>query len=219
MHHPHLRLSSRVMPHRWALRGLLCLLLTLLPLYPAWASALLQPQPGDVIIGAQNAPVTMIEYASLSCPHCAQFHSNVLPALKQQYIDTGKMRYIIRAFPHNEPALRAAMLAECVGPEEYHTYLKVLFGSQDKWAFDTHFLQSLATIAKVGGMSAQAFEQCMANSELEIRILMSRKRALEELNVNAVPTFFINGKIMQDTPDVAGFSHAIDAALSGAVPQ
>ncbi len=176
-------------------------------------AALLSVLPSDAVIGEDDAPVTIIEYASMSCPHCATFHLDVLPDLKERYISEGNAKLVMRHFPLNEPALRAAMLTRCVPKDKYYTFLKVLFKTQDKWAFDADFKEQLSGIAKVGGMSQEEFDACMDNSELETTLLQERLEAMQALNIQSTPTFFVNGEKLQGSGDVEIFAKAIDPLL------
>lgn len=178
------------------------------------AKSLLQPQADDVILGDKGAPVTLIEYASLSCPHCAHFHNDVLPELQKRYIDSGKMRLIHRPFPLNEPALRAAMVTFCGGPEKYHAFLKTLFAQQEQWAFDPDFKQRLGTIASIGGLSGDAYAQCIADSQIEAKILTIRKEAAEVLKIESTPTFFLNGEKYAGAMTVEALGARIEALLA-----
>lgn len=154
------------------------------------------PVEGDYVLGNAKAPVTLLEYASLSCPHCAEFHKETLPAL-QPYIDAGQLRYILRPFPLNEPALKGALLLDCVGEaggaDKYYTFAKVLFGAQSKWAFDANYTNALKTFAKVGGVNEGAFNSCVTDTDRELKLLNIRKTANDTLGVNRTPYFFIDG--------------------------
>ena len=123
-------------------------------------------EPGEQILGDPDAPVTLIEYASLTCPHCAQFHTEVLPDLKERYIATGKVRLIYRDFPLDERALMAAALAHCAGPDRYFGFLDVLFETQSSWARAEDYLGALKKLGKLGGMSDEQMDQCLADDEL-----------------------------------------------------
>lgn len=169
-------------------------------------------QPDDVVIGDADAPITVVEYSSLSCPHCAAFHTKVYPEFKEKYIETGKVKYTNRQMSLNEPALKAGMLVHCVGPERTEKFTKVLFELQDSWAFDNGFLESLKQIAKVGGFSEEEFDACMGNKEVEEAVLKSRKIGMEKLNVTSTPTFFINGRELKGTLDIGVFDRAIAEA-------
>lgn len=155
------------------------------------------PLPTDFVMGDVNAPVTLVEYASLSCPHCAEFHEKVLPKLKKNYIETGKLKYILRQFPLNEPAMMGAMLVQCAGEEggadRYYQFNNVLFGAQNKWAFDANFKDYLRTFAEVGGMSGEEFETCLADKKREKFLLETRQVAGEHLAIDGTPYIILNG--------------------------
>lgn len=174
------------------------------------------PLPGDFVIGKITAPIMMIEYASMSCPHCAQFSNTVLPELQKKYIDTGNMRYILRQFPLNEPALKAGMLLQCIGEqntEKYYVFAHVLFESQAKWAFDTNFLSSLETIATVGGISKEQFASCTGSTDREMRLLQAKKTATDELKIPHTPYIIIGGEPYEGDRTVEAISQVIDAKL------
>lgn len=178
------------------------------------ATTILDVQPYDRILGDENAPITIVEYASLSCPHCASFHNDVLPELTEKYIDTGKARLLARNFPTNEPALRGSMLTMCVDEDQYYTFQKVLYRMQKKWAFALDFKESLKTISRVGGVSDDDFDTCMANEDIEKQALEIRRTAGENLDIQATPTFYINGEKLQGSGTIEGFSELIDKHLA-----
>lgn len=148
---------------------------------------------GDIVTGNAGAPVTVIEYASLSCPHCAHFHNDVLPKAKTEWADSGKAVFVYRHFALNEPALRAAQVVECAAAAERPAFLKTLFENQSKWAFDQKFIANLKPIAAVGGMDGAAFDSCIADKDIENKILATRMEAAKVAGVNSTPTFFVNG--------------------------
>lgn len=152
-----------------------------------------EPALKDVALGKDDAPVTIIEYASLTCPHCAQFHEQSLPRLKQEYIETGKVRLIFRDFPLDGLAARAAMMARCSGPDRYYGFLDVLFRQQKSWATSPKPLDALAQIGRLGGIGAEAFNACMNDKQVEDYVLKSRLQGQNEFKVSATPTFIING--------------------------
>jgi protein-disulfide isomerase len=175
------------------------------------------PLPGDFVMGKASAPIIMIEYASLSCPHCAHFNSTTLPELEKKYIDTGKMRYILRQFPLNEPALKGAMLLDCVGEQDkakYYVFAKVLFDSQDKWAFDANYMTGLETIAGVGGVSKEQFQHCTNDTDREMKVLKVKKAANDELKVPHTPYIFIDGLVYEGDRTIENMSKFIDARLA-----
>lgn len=175
------------------------------------------PHKTDFVMGDRKAPIVMIEYASLSCPHCAQFSTNVLPELEKRYISTGKVAYVLRQFPLNEPALRGAMLVTCVGEsseDKYFTFAKVLFDSQNKWAFDGNFLTGLETIATVGGLSRKQFQNCVNDKEREMRMLQAKKDANDQLKVPYTPYIIVDGVPYTDPPNAESLSKLFDAKLA-----
>ncbi len=150
------------------------------------AEELMRPGPlPDIVLGKADAPVTIVEYASMTCPHCATFSKTTFPALKSKYIDTGKVRFIFREFPLDELAAAAAMLARCIDKENGEkamAVIDVLFHSQDKWAVRNPVPQ-LQQIAKQAGMGQQAFEECLANQKLYNDVLAMRERGSKEYKV------------------------------------
>jgi len=156
---------------------------------------LLQPSPlGERQLGPDNAPVTIIEYASTTCPHCATFHKTTLPELKKRYIDTGKVRLIFREFALNPLDAGAVMLARCLDKDKYFDFVDVLFRQQEQWVVQKP-IEPLLTIAKQAGFSRESFDACLKNQKLLDGIEAQRNRASEKFGVNSTPTFFINGKI------------------------
>ncbi len=175
------------------------------------------PLPSDRVMGSDKAPLIMVEYASFTCPHCAHFSNTVLPELEKKYIDTGKMRYILRHFPLNEPALKASMLAECVGEtshKKYYVFAKVMFDAQAKWAFDGNYMAGLETIANVGGLSKQEFMSCVSNTDREMHVLKVKKDAGDELKIPHTPYFFIGGEVYGGEKTVPAMSQFIEAKLA-----
>ena len=147
---------------------------------------------GDVAQGPADAKVTIVEYASLTCSHCAAFHQQTYPALKERYIDTGKVRFIFREFPLDQLALAGFLLARCAGPDKYFPMIDTLFHMQKEWVTQKP-LPPLLAIAKQAGMSEQAFNECLQDQKLIDGIEDVRQRAMK-LNVQSTPSFFINGK-------------------------
>lgn len=181
---------------------------------PTIDADLLKPKPNDIILGDMNALVTIVEYSSLSCPHCAHFHETVLPQLQKEFITTGKVKLVLRHFPLNEPALKAAELVECAGGvgTQRSEFAKTLFAMQPQWAMGDDFLKQLKQIALLGGVDSAAFESCMADKDLETRIVLTRQEATEKLGVNATPSFFINGTKFEGEVSIEGFRKAINDA-------
>jgi protein-disulfide isomerase len=155
---------------------------------------LMSPGPlPDQVLGAAEAPVTIVEYASMTCPHCAQFHETTYPELKKRYIDTGKVRFIFREVPLDPLAAAGFMLARCAGEGKYYPMIETLFHQQKTWAVQKP-IPPLLAIAKQAGFSQQSFEQCLANQKLLEDIEKVRERASNKFGVSSTPTFFINGE-------------------------
>jgi protein-disulfide isomerase len=160
---------------------------------------LLTPGPlGDEVLGAANAPVTIIEYASMTCPHCAQFHATTYPEMKKKYIDTGKIRFIFREFPLDALAAAGSMLARCAGKDKFFPLVETLFAQQKDWVTQKP-LQPMLAIAKQAGFTQESFDKCLANQEVLNGIEQGRQRAAQKLGVQSTPTFFINGKMFRGT--------------------
>src|ERR1700692_1817349 len=149
---------------------------------------LMAPPPlGDESLGSANAPVTIIEYASMTCPHCAHFHETTFPELKKKYIDTGKVRFIFREFPLDQLAAAGFMLARCATPDKYFPMIETLFAQQRDWVVQ-HPLDPLLVIAKQAGLSQQAFEACLDDKAMLEGLEKVRNQAAEKFGVNATPT-------------------------------
>lgn len=163
---------------------------------PAPAVQLVQAETlaEDKFLGDANAPVTMIEYASLTCPHCAKFHKETLPELKKAYIDTGKVKLVFRDFPFDRLGLMAAMMAHCAAPERYFGMLDVLFKGQDGWARAEDPVAALRRIGGMAGLGKEQFDACMKNEALIDAIVLKRQKATKEFDVTATPSFIINGE-------------------------
>jgi protein-disulfide isomerase len=181
-----------------------------LPLVLSESSA---AEPQERILGNPDAPVTIIEYASLTCPHCAQFHTEVLPELKERYIAPGKVRLIYRDFPLDQTALAAAALAHCAAPERYFSMLDVLFETQSNWARAGDPIAALKRLGKLGGLTEQEMDACFANQELTDGILRQRLDGQNQYDIGSTPTFIIDGKAYSGSRDVEEFGELIDPLL------
>jgi len=148
----------------------------------------------EKVLGNENAPITLIEYASLTCHHCATFHNEVLPKIKSDYIDTGKLKFIYRDFPLDHYALMASMVARCAGNKKFFTFLKVLFKEQPKWTAAKDPFIALGHIARIGGIGKEEFKSCVGNKAIEDGILKSRIEADREFKIESTPTLIINGE-------------------------
>jgi protein-disulfide isomerase len=152
--------------------------------------------PDDAILGKADAPITIFEYASLTCPHCAEFDQETFPKVKTDWIDTGKARLVFRDYPLDQMALKAAMLARCAPPDKFFSFIDVLFRSQTSWAAAGNadaVTQALSRIARLGGISEDKFNACINDKALNDRILNERLVAQQQYGVDSTPTFFVNG--------------------------
>ncbi|MGD9843809.1 MAG: DsbA family protein [Variibacter sp.] len=167
----------------------------------------------DHVEGKADAPVTIVEYASMTCSHCAAFHTGTYPAMKARYIDTGKVRYILREFPLDPLAAGAFMLARCAGDDKYYPMVDALFTKQKDWAFVQNPIPNLLKIAKTFGFTDQSFEQCLSNQKMLDGIEETRQRAAQKFGVNSTPTFFINGKVHRGTMTIEELEKEIQPFL------
>lgn len=176
------------------------------PTYPMELSA------DDRILGKADAPVTIIEYASLTCDHCARFHRDTLPQVKANWIESGKARLVYRDFPLDRLALRAAMLVHCAGPERYFTFLDVIFQQHDQWAHAKEPEAALTRLVRLGGISEQQAGACMNDKALETKVITSRMDAERRYEVRSTPTFIINGRKVAGAMPYAEFEKVLASA-------
>jgi protein-disulfide isomerase len=169
----------------------------------------------DMAIGDAKAPVTIVEYASMTCPHCAHFDETTFPELKKQYIDTGKVRYIMREFPLDSLAAAASMLARCVADgnaDKYFAMVDTMFKQQNNWAVQDP-LPPMLTIAKQAGLSEDQFKACLANQQILDGIEKVRQTAIDKFKVHSTPTFFINGESHEGAFEVNDMAKLIEPYL------
>lgn len=164
---------------------------------------------GDMTMGAEDAPIEVIEYASMTCPHCASFHHATWPKLKENWIDTGKVRFVFREFPFDRPGLAAAMLARCGGEQRFFAFIDILFKQQEKWTRAQDPMAELRRIATLGGVSPEAFDRCLASEELQDMILESRLTGHEKFGVQGTPTLIINGEKHEGGNDYESVAEAL----------
>ncbi len=146
----------------------------------------------DVVEGKADAPITIVEYASMTCSHCAAFHNDVYPTLKKNYIDTGKVKFILREFPLDPLATAAFMLARASG-DKRDAVVDLLFRQQRNWAFVDKPLDGLSNVLKQTGLSEESFKETLKDQQLYENVNKVRDRAAEKFAISATPTFFING--------------------------
>ncbi len=166
---------------------------SLLTATPARADVM-KVRDNDNVLGDRTAPIAIVEYASLTCPHCANFHNNVMPQLQKDYIDTGKAYLIYRDYPWDQNAYHAAVLAHTAGEKRFFPTLKILYSRLNEWAAAPDVIAALKDIAKLVGVPAAKFDAALADEKLGESILMDRMVAANEYDVNATPTLFINGE-------------------------
>jgi len=148
----------------------------------------------DHVLGRADAPVTIVEYASLTCPHCANFHKEVLPKLKKSYIETGKVRLIYRDFPLDRLALAGSMLARCFERDRFFPFIGILFSDQSRWARSADPMKSLGQIARLGGLNPKKFEACFKDKATQTSVLEQRLLGAKSFKINSTPTLFVNGR-------------------------
>jgi protein-disulfide isomerase len=176
------------------------------------ADLLVPPSLGDRSIGNSDAPVTVIEYASMTCPHCAHFHEAVYPELKKRYIDTGKVRFIFREFPLDSLAAGASMLARCADESKFFPLIETLFQQQRTWAVEKP-IPPLMAIARQAGFSEQSFNACLSNQKMLEAMQAEQKRAVDKFGVNSTPTVFVNGKMIKGGGSIDELAKIIDPLI------
>ncbi|HEX3537560.1 MAG TPA: DsbA family protein [Stellaceae bacterium] len=176
---------------------------------------LLAVSPDDRVLGKADAPITIVEYASLTCPHCAHFDQEVLPKLKEKWIDSGKAKLVFRDFPLDQSALLAATVARCEPPDRFYGFVDELFRTQAEWGAAKDPRGGLQHLAQLAGMGKKDFTACIDDKTRQDKVVQSRFVAANQLAVDATPTFFINGSKFAGAPTVEDF----DKALSSAAPK
>jgi protein-disulfide isomerase len=172
------------------------------------------------VLGNPDATVELIEYSSLTCPHCASFHKETLGQVKKEFIDTGKVKLVYRDFPLDGLALRAAMLARCAPEDRYFAYLETLFHNQDSWTRSADPIGALGQIARLGGMGKERFEACMADEKLGDGILQIRLDGQKAHDIQSTPTFVVraNGeqkKVIAGAQPFAEFEKVLRPLVGG----
>ncbi|OQM75649.1 DsbA family protein [Manganibacter manganicus] len=190
--------------------------------YPALLSAqptpeaLLEPGPlPEKSFGPDDAPVTIIEYASLTCPHCRTFHVNVWPELKKKYVDAGQVRFIMREFSFDPRSSAGFMLARCVGDDKWYPTIDLLYRTQDNWARVADGTGALKSVMGMTGMSTADFEKCLQDQAL-LEQVTAVTDAGKSFGVDSTPTFFINGEMQKGTLSIERFSEIIDPLIAAA---
>ena len=169
----------------------------------------------DLTLGPADAKVTVVEYASMTCPHCAHFETDVFENFKKKYLDTGKVRFVYREFPLDNLAAAVSMLARCAGGDKTFPLIQTFYAKQAEWAFTQgNPVPKLFDIAKQAGFTQESFDKCLTDQKLLDQITAQRTRASDTFGVNATPTFFINGKKLPETPTLEAFDKVIEPLLA-----
>ena len=181
----------------------------------AHSKTILEIKEKDFVIGDSEAPITIIEYSSLSCGHCASFHNNTLNDLKKEYIDTGKVKFVFRDFPFNYPALLGSMVLRCIPDDVRYVYMNALFKLQKNWVVSDNAKTNneLFKIMQSGGMTKDEFDNCIKNTDLENEILEALMAAQNEFNIKSTPSFLINGILVEGNKSIEEFRQIIDKTL------
>ncbi len=183
----------------------------------AQADSVPAPAADDIALGKADAPITIFEFASLTCPHCAEFDAETLPKVRSDWIDPGKARLIFRDYPLDQNALKAAMVARCAPPDQFFNFIDVLFKNQVNWALGSpdEVTQALSRIARLGGIGEDKFNACLNDKALSDRILGERLAGQHDYGVDSTPTFFVNGKKVVGALPYEQFAQELAAALPG----
>lgn len=178
------------------------------------AAKLLEPGAlPEMALGEASAPVTIVEYMSMTCPHCANFHNDTFDAVKTKYVDSGKVRFIVREFPFDPRAAAAFMLARCAPEGQYFPMISMLFKQQEQWAAAQNGRDALLQLSKLAGFTQESFEACLTNQKLLDDVNAVMQRGAKEFGVKSTPTFFVNGEHYSGDMSVDVMSALIDSKL------
>ncbi len=147
----------------------------------------------DFVMGKKDAPITVIEYASMTCPHCARMATGVIPQFEKEFVDTGKARYVYRDFPLDQIAVRASVLARCNGHDRYFPFINALFADQDNWIRSSDPVKALERVGRLGGVTPEKYQSCLKDQALVDKVLQSRLDAQKRFHIDSTPTFLVNG--------------------------
>ena len=180
------------------------------------AKSALEIGEDEFVIGSKDAPITIIEYASMSCSHCATFHNNTLPDIKKEYIDTGKVRMVFRDYPFNYPALLGSMMMRCITNDLRYDYMNALYKLQNTWVNKDPKIskKELYKIMQSGGMTKDEFNECYSNLDNENLILEGVMAAQKDFNIKSTPSFIVNGNLIEGNKNIKEFRQIIDKILS-----
>lgn len=186
------------------------------PMVLATAAGNMPIYEDDHIMGDANAPVTFIEYASLTCSHCAHFHTATLPKVKSEWIETGRARLVYRHYPLDQLALRAALVAECVKGDGFFGFISVLFENQGKWAFADDPLKAISQYAALAGLGQDTAQACMSDDAMVDHILKRQTDGRDRYNVASTPSFVVNGTPVAGAMEYDEFNSILEQAASRA---
>lgn len=188
-----------------------------LALAPALAAApaLAQPAalPGERAIGRADAPVTVVEFHSLTCGNCARFHNDIFPRIKAEFIEPGLVRFLLRDFPLDRVALEAAAMIHCAGPERFEPLVTLVYAQKENWAHSPDPRAALRRFAALAGVAGERVEACWADPAFLRPILEMRQAAEREHGVNATPSFLINGRLHRGVLSFEQFSALVRPLL------
>lgn len=170
----------------------------------------------EAVLGAADAPVTVIEFASMTCPHCAQFHAKAMPTLKDEYIAKGKVRLVYRDFPLDGNALKAAMVARCGGADRYFAFVDIIYGQQARWSRSPDPVAALKQLVQIGGLTSDEVDACLADKALETVILQRQLSGQNEHKIASTPTFIVNGEKHAGMDDPDEWRRLLDPMVAAA---
>jgi protein-disulfide isomerase len=199
-------------------RKLVLILLLTLALPPSRGMALppVETMLAERSMGSPTAPVILVEYSSLTCPHCSDFHRETLPKIKEDYIDKGVVRYVLRDFPLERRAMAAAMVARCLPADRYFGFVNMLFSDQQTWAHSRDPIEDLKVRAQLAGLPPAEFDACLTNQDLLKGIQAGAAEAQKRDGIDSTPTLLVNGRKMSGAAPYDEFRSAIDEALAKA---
>ena len=171
-----------------------------------------EAQDAGRVIGNPKAPITVVEYASLTCPHCAEFANNIMPKLKTEWIDSGKVKWVFRDYPLDGTALKAAVIIRCAPADRFYNFVGAFYTNQQNWARAADPVATLTRLAKLGGVGEEKIKACLANKKIEDAVLQQQLDGKNRYAVNATPTIFINGKISKNFTTWEGFESELKSA-------
>ena len=167
----------------------------------------------ELTLGDPNAPITIIEYASMTCSHCADFHNKTYPDLKKNHIDTGEVKFIFREFPLDKLAMATSMLARCVDNEISMAFIEILFKNRDRWISE-NALNELKNFSKQAGLDSNEFDACLNNQQLLDDLIAGKEKAIEDYKINSTPSFIINGEVVSGNKPYSFFKSKIEEILA-----